>query len=277
MPSFHSSPLRHIPPDHAGDQVEAIQAWPVRVLMEKLPFGASHLYNDRFSHSTQEKASLAFYHKRHMLRLIPIIPDFSTKHSRPCTIWFSVLGMSRWVVINPLKHYYHLVLSFKSKSISNFNTQMTKWQRPKLQRKMGVHRVSVKQAYNPFTASEANKSFQLIFGRYRSLSCYGSQSSACIQLYQTTLFSGASSLNLLRRAGPESLSHYAQYIEMRARWRQLIYLHLSGKRCTSRTNHFTPLERIHQNRLWQIMTFRSYECAPQKTKVVTSLVLLDKR
>lgn len=84
-------------------------------------------------------------------------------------------------------------------------------------------------------------------------------------------------LKLLRRAGPESLSHYAQHIEMKARRRQLIYLHLSGKRCTSRTNYFTPLERIHQKRLGQIMTFRSYECAPQKTKVVTSLVLLDKR
>ena len=59
-----------------------------------------------------------------MLRLIPIIPDFSTKDGRSCTIWFSVLDMSRWAVINPLKHYYHLVLSFKSKSISNFNTQI---------------------------------------------------------------------------------------------------------------------------------------------------------
>lgn len=84
-------------------------------------------------------------------------------------------------------------------------------------------------------------------------------------------------LKLLKRAGPESLSHWAQYIEMKARRRQLIYLHLSGKRCTSRTNHFTALERIHQNRLGQITIFRSYERAPQEMKIVTSLVLLDKR
>ena len=132
-----------------------------------------------------------------MLRLIPIIPDFSTKDGRSCTIWFSVLDMSRWAVINPLKHYYHLVLSFKSKSISNFNTQITKWQRPKLQTKMElILWVSLRQTYNPFTGSEANKSFPLLSGRHRSLSCYGSPSSACIQLRQTTLSSGARSLKV---------------------------------------------------------------------------------
>lgn len=36
-------------------------------------------------------------------------------------------------------------------------------------------------------------------------------------------------LKLLRRAGPESLSHCAPYIEMKARQRQLIYLHFWQK------------------------------------------------
>ena len=200
MLSFHSSPLRHIPPDHSGDQVEAIQAWPVRVLMEELLFGATHLYNDRFSQSTQEKASLAFYHKRCILRLIPIIPDFSLKDGRSGTIWFSVLGMSRWALINPLKHYYHLVLSFKSKSSA---VSTPRWLNGRdhsyRQRCELIFWVSLKQTYNSFTASEANTSFQLLSGRYRSLSCYGSQSSACIQLCQTTFSSGASSLKVAQR------------------------------------------------------------------------------